>query len=147
MEKFALEFHDWHRLDSDGDADVVAVFRFSMRPAFELEQGLKPASSSTFWTEVTLARDLATRGKWADMTRGDKVKAMYLLATGSITESGRKLREVHLFWKPGSKLGDGPPDGLSGVEFPPREPIFFEADVEDSAAAARAARKAAGLEK
>ena len=144
MPQWILELHDWRQWKPDDDNEVIASFLFTLLSLAERESGVKPDHTKTFWTDVKLSRDLASRGRWAGLTEGQKLKAMFQFAVEKIVEAGRKLREAPMFWTPTSPLKDGPPWDLGSIQFPRPNPLAFET-VEDPAAPRFQARKAAGL--
>jgi hypothetical protein len=144
MERMVLTFHAWRRAKPTEDSEVVVNFLFSLLGEADHRAGVTPSHKQTFWTEVSLARDLAARGNWKTLSRAQKVKAMFQFAVESIQRSGRKLREAPLFWRPQSELEKGPPWDLTRGQFPKRHTITFE--VEEGALAGRLkARESAGL--
>jgi hypothetical protein len=144
MTQWILELHDWRKSKPDDDYEVIACFLFTLLSMSELQSGVKPDHTKTFWTEVKLSRDLARRGRWASLMKDQKLKAMYQFAVEKIVEAGRKLREAPMFWTPTSPLKDGPPWDLESIKFPRPDPVVFEI-VADPASPKFQTRKAAGL--
>jgi hypothetical protein len=139
-----LELHDWREMRADDENDMVALFLFTLMPASERRSGVKPGAAHSFWTEARLSRDLAARGRWAGLSRKEKLKAMFRFAQESIREAGRKLRQAPMYWTPASPLGAGPPWDLAAVEFPKAPAFFFEPKPPEEHPSLLA-RKAAGL--
>ena len=144
MARMVLQFHDWREEAPDDESEVVALFLFSLRAEEDRKAGAKPDHNQTFWTETRLARDLAARGGWPQLSKREKLKAMFRFAQERIQEAGRTLRQAPMFWKPESPLEGGPPWDLSGVPFPKPCSIVFEIATEAMAPRLEA-RKAAGL--
>ena len=144
MSQLALEYHNYRELKPTDDSEIVALFLFSLRPEEERRAHLRPTHNQTFWTEVTLSRDLASRGRWPQLSKGEKLKAMFHFAQESITEVGRKLRQAPMFWTPQSRLAGGPPWDLSAVPFPQPNGVVVD-PAADTDIQYTEARKAAGL--
>ena len=144
MERMVLTFHDWRQMKSTDKSDPILLFLFSLVSEADHAAGIQPDHNQTFWTEVSLSRDLAGRGSWKTLSKGDTRKALFQFACESIEVAGRKLRQAPLFWRPGDRLEKGPPWDLSTVKFPKAHACVVE--VPDTAIAERAgARKGAGL--
>lgn len=144
MGRMVLEFHDWQEQKPDDDNEVIALFLFSLLAEEDRRSGLRPNHNQTFWTEVRLSRDLASRGRWPQLSKNEKLQAMFRFAEERIQEAGRKLRQAPMFWTPESRLEAGPPWDISRVPFPRPSAVAFE--VEPGAFAQRLeSRKAAGL--
>ncbi|HVR75552.1 MAG TPA: hypothetical protein VMT52_14545 [Planctomycetota bacterium] len=126
MSRMVLEFHGYRENKPSDEHEIIALFLFTLRSAADCRSGLKADHTKTFWTEVGLSRDLASRGKWAQLSREDKLKAMFRYAQEKIVESGRKLRQVPMFWTTSSPLRDGPPWDLAGIQFPKAPPVELE---------------------
>jgi hypothetical protein len=143
-QRLVLQFHGWQELRPTDESEIVALFLFSLMPAADRERGLKPTRLQTFWTEASLSRDLAARGRWPSLSKADKLKAMFRFAQERIQEAGRKLRQAPMYWTPRSPLEAGPPWDLARVPFPRPSAMVFE--IEPAALAPRLeSRKAAGL--
>lgn len=144
MSDWVLEFHGYRENPPTDESEIVALFCFSLMDAAERRSGKRPDHTKTFWTETSLSRDLGARGRWASLSKRDKLKAMYLHARSSIVESGRRVRQAPLFWTATSPLREGPPWDLSRATFPkPSVEVFSLA--QEPAASFGDARKAAGL--
>ncbi|MBI4603212.1 MAG: hypothetical protein HY721_14750 [Planctomycetes bacterium] len=144
MARMVLEFHGWRETKPDDDNELKALFLFTLMTAAERQSGVKPDHTKAFWTEVRLSRDLASRGRWGTLSRDEKIKAMFRFAVERIQEAGRNLREAPMFWTTQSRLGEGPPWDLSGLEFPKPHAVAFEvAPLAESPSLQ--ARKAAGM--
>ncbi len=144
MARMVLEFHNWRESKPDDDHELKIWFLFSLLSEVERQSGVRPDHTKTFWTEVRLARDLASRGRWASLSKEEKIKAMFRLAQERILQAGRKLREAPMFWTAMSPLKDGPPWDLSQVQFPKGTPLVFDTRSLDESPSLHA-RKAAGL--
>jgi len=143
MGRMVLQSHNWRESKPDDNHELKVLFLFTLTSEAEQQSGVKPDARRTFWTEVRLSRDLATRGRWAVLSKAERIKAMFRYAQEQIRDAGRKVREVPLFWTPASRLGDGPPWDLTTIEFPKAPPYIFE-KTQDSDPSLEA-RKAAGL--
>ena len=143
MSRMVLEFHNWRKSKPDDDHEIKALFLFTLMTEAERESGVKADHNRTFWTEARLARDLAARGRWGDLSRQEKIKAMFRFSQERIQEVGRMLREAPMFWTPTSPLKDGPPWDVSSIQFPQAPPVIFEPP--SAADPSLEARKAAGL--
>ena len=144
MSRMVLESHGYRENKPSDEHEIIALFLFSLRSAAERKAGLKVDHTKTFWTEVGLSRDLASRGKWAQLSREDKLKAMFKYAQEKIVESGRKVRQAPMFWTTSSPLRDGPPWDLAGIQFPKAPPVEFETPPPQESAYLED-RRAAGL--
>ena len=143
MSRMVLEFHNWRESKPDDDYEIKALFLFTLMTESERQSGVKADHNRTFWTEARLSRDLAARGGWAALSRGDKIKAMFRFAQEKVQEAGRLLREAPMFWTPTSLLKDGPPWDVSTIQFPKAPPVIFDTPGEDTSSLE--SRKAAGL--
>lgn len=148
MSKLVLEFHDWREMKADKDSEVVALFLFSLATENDRQAGVRLDQDHAFWTEVRLSRDLARRGRWPQLSKTEKIKAMFRWAQEKIRQRGRKLRQAPMFWTATGSLAEGPPSDwdLKTLKFPKAEPIVFEA-ADDIRASEQASREAAGLNK
>jgi hypothetical protein len=145
--RMVLEFHDWREEKPTDEHELIALFLFTLRPAADLEAGIRPDRSQAFWTETRLSRDLAARGRWPSLAKKDKLKAMFRFAVEAVVEAGgRKLREAPMFWTPQSPLAGGPPWKIEDIAFPEAKPVAFEARVPEENTSLLA-RKGAGLVK
>ena len=144
MPRMVLEFHDWRENKPDDENEIKALFLFTLLTAAEKAAGVKADHTKAFWTEVRLSRDLSSRGRWASLSKADKIKFMFRFAQERIQEGGRKLREAPMFWTATSPWSDGPPWDLNQIKFPKADPLTFEAQpLAESPYLAD--RKAAGL--
>ena len=148
MSKLVLEFHDWREMKADKDSELVATFLFSLTTENDRQAGVRLDRNHAFWTEVCLSRDLAGRGRWPQLSKTDRIRAMFKWAQEKIRQRGHKLRQAPMFWIATSPLADGPPSdwNLSALKFPKADPVVFETTDELHASAA-ASREAAGLNK
>jgi hypothetical protein len=142
--RLVLELHDWKDMGLDDESDIIALFLFTLMPVSERTSGVKPGAAHGFWTEVRLSRDLASRGRWAGLSKKDKLKAMFRFAQERIQEAGRKLRQAPMYWTPMSPLRDGPPWSLAEIAFPKAPPLVFEPRAPEESPSLLA-RKSAGL--
>ena len=147
MSKLVLEFHDWRETKADKDSELVAIFLFSLTTENDRQAGIQLDQEHAFWTEVRLSRDLAGRGRWPQLSKTDRIGAMFRWAQEKIQQRGRKLRQAPMFWTATGSLADGPPaDWNLSAPDPKAEPIVFEPTDEIRASVA-ASREAAGLNK
>jgi hypothetical protein len=144
MSQMVLEFHGWRNTKPDDDNELKVLFLFSLQTEAERLSGGKLDHTKTFWTEARLSRDLAARGRWAALSKAERIKALYVITWQKIQEAGRKLREVPVFWTATSPLRDGPVgDEYASVSLKP-EVMIFDAPVAPSNSVLET-RKAAGL--
>ena len=148
MSKLVLEFHDWRLMKPDKDSELVAIFLFSLTTAGDHEARVQLDHDHAFWTEVRLSRDLAGRGRWPQLTRDEKIKAMFRWAQERIQQRGQKLRQAPMFWTATGSLANGPPAewNLDAVKFPKAEVVMFET-TDGMRSSEQASREAAGLNK
>ena len=148
MSKLVLEFHDWREMKADKASELVAIFLFSLTTENDRQAGVRLDRNHAFWTEVLLSRDLAGRGRWPQLSKTDKIRAMFQWAQEKIRQRGQKLRQAPMFWTATSPLAEGPPSdwNLGALKFPKADPIVFEPTDEIRASVA-ASREAAGLNK
>ena len=148
MSKLVLELHDWREMKADKDSELVAIFLFSLTTENDRQAGVRLDQEHAFWTEVRLSRDLAGRGRWPQISKQDRIRAMFRWAQERIQQRGRKLRQAPMFWTATSSLADGPPAdwNRSAFKFPKADPVAFETADEIRASEA-ASREAAGLNK
>ena len=148
MSKLVLELHDWRALKPDKENELIAIFLFSLSSEIDRQAGIRLDQHHAFWTEVRLSRDLAGRGRWTQLTKQEKIRAMFRWAQEKIKQRGHKLREAPMFWTATGPLADGPPPewNLNSVKFPNAEPVVFEA-MEGIRLSEAASREAAGLNK
>ena len=146
MERLVLEFHDWKELKPNDDSEIVALLLFTLQPESQRKAGRKRDHNDAFWVETTLSRDLARRGRWAQLAKSEKLKAMFHFAQQRIIIAGRKVREAPMFWTTQSDLRDGPPDSYASSKFPAPNAIVFSPGDELAVASAHS-REAAGLSK
>jgi len=142
VSQLILELHDWRRTKPDDNNELVAIFLFSLTSLSNRQAGVRLDQEHTFWTEVKLSRDLASRGRWPQLSRKDKMKAMFRWAQERIKERGKKLRQAPMFWTATSELQDGPPWTLDSIRFPNAEPVVFET-TEEMARSGLGSREAA----
>ena len=148
MSKMVLEFHDWRKMKADKDSELVAIFLFSLTTESDRQAGVQLDHDHAFWTEVHLSRDLTCRGRWPQLSKADKIKAMFRWAQEKIQQRGGKLRQAPMFWTATGPLAEGPPSewNLSSIKFPKAPPVVFEAQ-DDIRSSEQASREAAGLNK
>ena len=142
--RLVLELHDWKEMSPDDESDTIALYLFTLMPVSERSSGVRPGAAHSFWTEVRLSRDLASRGRWVGLSKKEKLKAMFRFAQERIQEAGRKLRQAPMYWTTTSPLRDGPPWDLAQVVFPKSPPAIFEPTPPEESPSLLA-RKAAGL--
>ena len=143
MSRMVLEFHNWQESKADDNYEIKALFLFTLMTEAERQSGVKADHNKTFWTEARISRDLTARGSWANLSRRDKIKAMFRFSQERIAEAGRRLREAPMFWTPTSSLKDGPPWDVSSIQFPKAPPVLFERP--GAAGPSLKSRRAAGL--
>ena len=163
MSQFVLQYHDRYRLTHahrskgllgmalsvldgtryDEDADMIAMFLFSLQSKEDYDQGILPGDDNYFWTEVSLSRQLAGTHCWKKLCKKAKLKVMFHHAVERLKEARRKLRQVTLHWTPGSGMEKGPAVDPSEIDFPGMEPIIV--DFEPSDDSRFLARTGAGL--
>ncbi len=148
MSKLVLEFHDWREMKSDKESELVAIFLFSLTTENDRQAGVRLGKDHAFWTEVSLSRDLAHRGRWPQISKTDRIRAMFRWAQEKIQQRGNKLRQAPMFWTATGALADGPPSDwdLGALKFPKADPVVFETADEIRVSEA-ASREAAGLNK
>ena len=128
-----LEFHKWRTMKSDDEHDPVALFLFSLTPAERRRSGGVPTHEECFWTEVHFSRFLGQQPIWREMSRDEKIRAMFGYAVCQIRKARRKLRQAPMFWAPTGDLAGGPPAEITDVSFPKMEPISIDVgDKEDA---------------
>jgi hypothetical protein len=143
MSRMVLEFHNWRESKPDDKYEIKALFLFTLMTEAERQSGVKADHNKTFWTEARISRDLAARGSWINLSRREKIKAMFRFAQERVQEAGRSLREAPMFWTPTGSLKDGPPWDVSSIQFPKAPPVLFE--LPSAADPGLESRKAAGL--
>lgn len=105
------------------EKDFIADFHFTLREA----DGSSPPI--TFWSEVNLRSNLATRDGWKDLSKDDRFKALYSFAIEAIQKSGgRPIRHMTLGWIPSSSFAEGPSWDLSKVNLKNPAPVEIEGE-------------------
>ncbi len=144
-----LQFRDWQSLAPDASHELIVGFRFSLRHPGTNDPAHASDGSTTFWSEAKLSRDLARRGRWATLSRKDRIRALYRIALEAVVErlaaSGQILRDVSVAWSPESPHAEGPAWDVSGIPFPDRAPVKVRI-ARRPGSDWRLARKAAGLD-
>lgn len=152
MSQFVLQYHDRYRLTHahrskgllgmalsvldgtryDEDADMIAMFLFSLQSKEDYDQGILPGDDNYFWTEVSLSRQLAGTDGWKKLGKKAKLKAMFHHAVENQQDAGRKLREIDLAWMPGTGIEKGPAAARDGIDFPHLDPVVIDSEAADA---------------
>ena len=139
-----LTYHNSRELKPTDEHEIVVLFLFSLQPEKDVKKGVKPDHNAVFWTETTLSRDLAERGRWVQLSKAEKLKAMFHFAQAHILESGRKLRQAPLFWSLQGHINEGPDEDYTNSKFPKPHAVVFQPG-KTRVATDTQSREAAGL--
>ncbi|MBI4583745.1 MAG: hypothetical protein HY717_06955 [Planctomycetes bacterium] len=128
------------------DKDFVVEFLFSLRPENVPESGPAGGPKSGpgsgpqentgsgggleyFWCEVQMKADLAGHGAWAELSKEDRIKAMYCCAADTIRNSGgRIVRQIEMNWQPLQPYAEGPIWDLKKIDLRRPEPVAIEGE-------------------
>lgn len=104
------------------EKNFIADFLFTLR-----DPGDPSSRVETFWCEVHLRHNLATRGAWKTLSQKDRFKALYCFAVEAIQKAGgRPIRQMSVSWVPGSPYAEGPHWDLSAVNLRRPQPVEIE---------------------